>query len=306
MSGSGGGPWKKVDPKELAQKTRKEEKKTLDDDYETKVNEVLAQNLTEYNNRDVEKIKSILDNIISNLGDEVEGAIDLLFGGSVSKHTYIDGLSDIDALVIFNDTELANRSPAELRDILGKITKELYKSENVSVGNLAVTVKTDGQVIQLLPTLQVDDGFKISSNNGKEWSSIQPQRFSESLTELNNKNGGKIIPTIKLAKAIIYTLPSQQQLSGYHVESMAVQVFKNYNGPITPKAMLEYFFENAGNVVKKPIKDVTGQSSHVDDYLGLENSPQRRIVSLALDRISRRMKNADGMLSVEEWNPLFG
>jgi Second Messenger Oligonucleotide or Dinucleotide Synthetase domain len=305
MSGSGGGPWK-VDPKEVAQKTRKEEKKALDDDYETKVNEVLAQNLTEYNNRDVEKIKSILDNIISNLGDEVEGAIDLLFGGSVSKHTYIEGLSDIDALVIFNDTELANRSPAELRDILGKITKELYESENVSVGNLAVTVKTDGQVIQLLPTLRVDDGFKISSKNGKEWSSIQPQRFSESLIELNKKNGGKIIPTIKLAKAIIYTLPSQQQLSGYHVESLAVQVFKNYNGPTTPKVMLEYFFENAGNVVKKPIKDVTGQSSHVDDYLGLENSPQRRIVSLALNRISRRMKNADGMLSVEEWNPLFG
>ena len=191
--------------------------------------------LSEYNDRDVDTIKNILDNIISDLGDEVEGAIDLLFGGSVEKHTYIDGLSDIDALVIFNDTELVDHSPEELRDLLGKIIKDRYGDENVFIGNLAVTVRTKGQVIQLLPTLRIDDGFKISSNNGKEWSAIQPQKFSDSLTTLNKKNGGKLIPTIKLAKAIIYTLPNQQQLSGYHVESLALEVLENMMALLLPK-----------------------------------------------------------------------
>ena len=70
--------------------------------------------------------------------------------------------------------------------------------------------------------------------------------------------------------------------------------------------MLTHFFEQSATIVKKPIKDSTGQSVHVDGYLGTENSTQRRIVSMALERISRRIRNADGMCSVEQWGKILG
>ena len=58
--------------------------------------------------------------------------------------------------------------------------------------------------------------------------------------------------------------------------------------------------------VKKPIKDKTNQSIHVDDDLGPENSPQRLRVSYTLDRIGRRMRNADEVGSIEEWESILG
>ena len=42
-----------------------------------------------------------------------------------------------------------------------------------------------------------------------------------------------------------------------------------------------------------PISDSTGQSIHVDDYLGSRSSNSRRMVSDSLSQISRRMNNAD-------------
>ncbi len=306
MSGSGGGPWRETSPDKLAQQIREAEQEELDKSYETEVNNLLAKLLTGYNDRDVDAISRILDKIIEDFGDMVEDSVELVFGGSVSKHTYVDGFSDIDALVCLNQERFKDTTPEELRRFLGTILKERYGEDKVTVGNLAVTVETQGFTIQLLPALRMEEGCKISSNNGKDWSRIHPERFADTLTQSNKENGGKVIPTIKLAKAIITTLPPQQQLTGYHVEALAVQIFKQYTGAKTPKAMLEYFFNQAGSFVRKPIVDTTGQSVHVDEYLGPENSTSRRSISLSLDRISRRMKNADGMHSTDQWNTLLG
>jgi hypothetical protein len=116
---------------------------------------------------------------------------------------------------------------------------------------------------------------------------------------------GKLVPCIKLAKAIIATLPEQRQLTGYHTESLAIQVFKDYKGPKTSKAMLRHFFENAPGHVKEPIRDSSGQSVYVDEYLGEANSLGRRIAADALGRIARKIRNADGARSVERWRELF-
>ena len=306
MGGSGGGFFGGIDPLDQANKVRDTEKRAQDTAYETDVNEYLSSELAIYNDRDSETVQSIINHIKNDLKDQTEGTIDLLYGGSIAKHTYVDGLSDVDALVLFDKTDVADKTPKQLRNLLAQNLKERYGEENVRVGRLAVTVNFKANDIQLLPALRIGDSFKISSNDGKIWSRIRPQKFAEVLTKVNQSKSGKVIPTVKLSKAIMSNLPEKQQLSGYHIESLAVKIFKNYNGSMTPKAMLTNFFEQASSAVKDPIKDSTGQSIHVDDYLGPKNSTQRRIVSMALDRISRKIKNADGMRSVERWKIIIG
>ena len=117
---------------------------------------------------------------------------------------------------------------------------------------------------------------------------------------------GKLVPTIKLTKAVIATLPEQRRLTGYHVESLAIKIFKDYSGTKIPKAMLHHFFEKAATFVKEPITDSSGQSVHVDEYLGGSNSLQRQIVADAMGRIARRIKNADGAGSIEMWRAILG
>ena len=83
-----------------------------------------------------------------------------------------------------------------------------------------------------------------------------------------------------------------------------MRVFDSYKGPKTPKAMIQHFFENCPKHILTRIRDVTGQSPHVDDYLGKSNSTQRRIVADAMARVARIMRNADGAKSPERWEKL--
>jgi tRNA nucleotidyltransferase (CCA-adding enzyme) len=305
MGGSGGGYFKgSGDPSELARRLRDTEAQTRDEGYETGVNQELGEFLKDFNARDAAGTREILDDVKNALGDEIGGTVDLVYGGSVSRHTYLEGLSDTDALVIIEPDEVGRKSPERLKDRFAQRQRELYGEQNVKVGDLAVTVTARGKEVQLLPAMRDGDGFRIAAPDGRSWSRINPRAFAEKLTQANKAQDGKLIPTIKITKAVIAALPKQQQLTGYHVESLAIEAFKNYEGPRTYKAMVAHFFDRAAELVKSPILDRSGQSVYVDEYLGAANSQERRVVSQALQRVRRKLQNADASKSVEAWSEL--
>lgn len=311
MGGSGGTIFfsPKVEIGNLQRRLRVSEDKTKDESYEQelagRVNELLVQ----YNDRDVDKIGSYLETIREVLQEDSEGTIDLRFGGSIQKRTYVDGLSDIDCLVLLKDPELVSQTPKEvLNSFTAKLGDRLKNVEAVSVGNLATTIRyEDGTEIQLLPAIRKGSGYAISSARGDNWSSIiRPEKFASTLTKTNQDFGGKVVPTIKLVKAALANLSQKYQLTGYHVESLAIEAFKSYQGPKATKHMLEHFFERAQVLVLKHVKDKTGQSLNVDDYLGPEDSSLRKAVSTEMNRISRRMKNANAVGLSSEWLRAIG
>lgn len=297
----GGGGYFRSKPENIKKKLRDSEAKTENAVYDAEVASLLSELLANFNGRDTEAINRHLSEIKKSIEKDIDGTVDLLFGGSVEKHTYIDGLSDIDSLVILNNAELANESPNTVKKFLAERLKERFPQTDIKIGKLAVTLKFSDAEIQLLPAVKSGDFFKIADKTGDNWSQIRPKAFSQKLTETNQNIGRKVIPVIKLAKAIISNLPKKHQISGYHTESIAIAAFKNYNGEVKPKEMLKHFFGEASKIVKQPISDSTGQSVHVDGYLGQANSLERKIVSDSFNRVQRRLKNADNFGSVEEW-----
>jgi hypothetical protein len=306
MGGSGGRYFPSYTPQEFQKKVRKAEDEARDVVYEANANTLLASYLAQFNDRDTEAINSLLEKAKSELSDEFEGTVDLLFGGSVAKKTYVDGLSDIDALLLLSKADVAHEAPADVKETCAERLREIFGRDNVTVGNLAVTVEKDGNVIQFLPALRSGEHFKIGNPEGTEWAKIRPRLFAESLSKANGELGNKLVPTIKLAKAIIGQLPEQRRLNGYHVEALALKIFNGYNGEKATRPMLKYFFERAGADLQQPMHDVTGQSDHVDDYLGGAQSVQRRIMADACDRISRRLKTADAAKDLGLWKQVFG
>lgn len=295
----------RVTADDLAKRTRQAEKEEYTASFETEVASFLANQLADFNNRDSDAVKRVFDYFKDDLADEFEGTIDLRYGGSVAKHTYVDGISDVDVLVLMNRSALQGKSPKELQKAFADSLRAKYGRDAVSVGQLAVAVTKDGNIIQFLPALRDGNKFKIASSDGKGWAQINPERFASKLSKLNQQLNRGLVPCIKIAKAIVSTLPEQRQLSGYHIESLAIQIFEKYNGTKTPKAMVSHFFQSAAEQVRNPIRDSTGQSRHVDDYLGDSNSLERKTVSDSLSRIARRMQNADGARSIEAWMELF-
>lgn len=275
--------------------------------FATEVNGLLARELAQVNSRDVAAVSDRLDEIREGLesqGVEIEA---LLFGGSVAKHTYVDGLSDVDSLALLDIDSMSNVSPSAAREQLADAIRSTLGAgdvERVEVGDLAVRVTyKGGMVIELLPAVRSGEQFVIPSEDGRSWREIDPQAFSRRLTEANRKLGDALVPTIKLAKAMIAELPAAQHLTGYHVEALALAAFQDYRGPRNPAAMLEHFFRSVRSAVLHPIKDVTGQSPEVDEYLGEEFSGRRQRTAASMARVARIMESST---LIDQWRELLG
>jgi len=310
--GGGGGVFEgDYTPEKYKEIIRQSHDNTQDAQFEATVNEKINERLAGYT-RDSDITGEHLNEIKEIIEEDNIGTIEMRFGGSVSKHTYVDGLSDVDVLIMIDKSELSDSSPQDvLKYIKAKLTDANSRNiEDIRTGKLAVTVKfSGGEEIQLLPAIRHGEGYRIASQKGDKWSDIiRPDKFAAKLTEVNQNCNGKVVPVVKLVKGILSQLPEDQQLTGYHIESIAIEVFKSYpeSNQKRPKAMLRYFFEKAKDVVKSPIEDKTNQSIHVDDDLGQKNSQERMRISYTLDRIARRMKNADEVGSVEEWESILG
>jgi hypothetical protein len=309
MGGSGGGGFLYgSSPEQIAKEIRNQEERTKSNAYNTAVTGLINDLLTNLNNRDNDTLKTHLDGIERALHKEIDGFIDLRYAGSVAKHTYVDGLSDIDSLAIINESELSEKTPQKVKEYFYKQIQARFPNTDVTIGKLAVTIKfTSGFEIQILPAIKTDIGIRIpSSRRANEWSNIiRPDNFAKLLRFSNTCMSGKLVPAIKLAKSIIASFPESRQLSGYHVESLAIETFAKYQGEKKLKPMLKHFFTEGAKCILNPIRDKTGQSVHVDDYLGAPNSVNRKMVSDSMSTVVRRMQNADGSEQVWAWEQLL-
>lgn len=308
MGGGGSFNYYKVDSDDIIRKIKESEKETDKQEYETWVRALLDKLLGKLNNRDTEAIAKHIQEIKNALNKEIDGTISTLFGGSVAKNTHTEGLSDIDTLVILNNTELSNKTPKEVLDYFVDRLKKRFPNTDMIKGDKTITVKFADSDVQLIPAVKYKTGIKIP--DADDWSKIvQPSVFARKLTVLNGRLDGKLIPTIKLVKGIISTFPSSYQLKGYHIENLALQVFENkvkqdFSASNLKRCVVE-FFKEAPKYVKKQIKDVSGQSRYVDEYLGKKDNIKRLMVADTLERTFRQLELSDAGNLKSTWKELL-
>ena len=86
------------------------------------------------------------------LRQEGNHVVQTMFGGSVKKGTYVTGLSDVDVLLIVNESSLVNQSPSAVIAYVQDTIQRWLPNNTVTAGKLAVTVNyAKGSEIQLLP-----------------------------------------------------------------------------------------------------------------------------------------------------------
>jgi len=277
------------------------EQKRLEGD----VNSYLQRLLVKLGDRNTEKTQEYIDAIAELLGEkhEIER---FLFGGSVAKHTFVDGLSDVDALVVLDRAEYSKEEPKDvLRSFFDSLAGGLPRDEvaKTEMGRLAVTVTySDGTEVQLLPAIRKGTDVCIADANAERWMPTNPRAFQKVLTRMNERLNRCLVPTIKLVKSVLSTLPDDIRPTGYHVEALSVEATKGYRGPATLKSLLLHIMTAASARVLRPIADVTSQSRSVDSYLGKTNSERRERLSHAIAAVGRRMNAAP---SVGRWKEII-
>ena len=275
----------------------------MPDDHFNRYCEELLARYTRGNQQAVTRHLDSLCNVIRNEGHVVQ----TMYGGSVQRGTYVTGLSDVDILLIVNQSSLVNQPPARVIQQVRRTIKGQMPNNPVGAGNLAVTVGyASGIEIQVLPAIRTTSGgVRIAEPGSTSWSNVvHPETFARRLAEVNDANNGRVVQVIKLAKAMadcFITRPSRK-FSGYHIESLAIRAFRNYQGPQDPMAMLNHFLRHSMTAVKSPIADTTGQSEYVDEYLGPANS---RLRNRASTYFSQMRANVNSCTTRAKFNSLF-
>ena len=261
-----------------------------------KVDAYLREKLRDYNDRDAETINRHIRGLRDALEQSGNDVLSTRFGGSVSRHTYVDGLSDVDVLLIVNDSTLSGRDPRVVIQRMAELIQHRMPKTQVRTGHLAVTVTyADFHEIQVLPAIRTKAGIRIANPGRNEWSGVlHPERFAQKLTEVNQANGGRVIPAIKLTKALANRVirSDKDKINGYHIESLAIEAFKNYRGPTDRKSMVSHLLEFSSSGVMQPIRDSTGQSRFVDDYMGRPGSDARQKSATHFRQMKDRLERA--------------
>ena len=121
--------------------------------------------------------------------------------------------------------------------------------------------------------------IKIANLGRNQWSNVlHPERFAQKLTRVNQSRSGQVIPAIKLTKSLAHHVVSRDadKITGYHIESLAINAFQDYRGPTDLKSMVLRLTNYSTKAVLNPIKDSSGQSRNVDDYMGAQGSSVRQ------------------------------
>ena len=274
---------------------------------EDRFNEWCEALLVRYNRRNTRAVTRHLESLCGFLRQEGNHVVQTMFGGSVHRRTYVTGLSDVDVLLIVNHSSLVNQSPAKVIEYVRDTIQQRLRQNTVTAGNLAVTVSyADGIEIQILPAIRTNTrGIRIAEPGSTGWSNVvQPEDFARKLTAVNHARNGRVVPVIKLAKAMadcFITRPSRK-FSGYHIESLAIDAFRNYQGPQDPKSMLNHLLSHSMTAVMRPITDSTGQSTYVDEYLGPANCNLRKRASTYFGQLRAKVNSCE---TKKEFDDLF-
>ena len=267
-------------------------------------NRYCEQLLAQYKRRNTKAVTRHLRGVCDVLSHDDDHVVQTKFGGSVQKGTYVTGLSDVDILLIVSQSSLRNKPPSKVIAYVRDIIKQQFPKNRVTAGKLAVTVSyADKTELQILPAIRTTDGFRIAEPGSSKWSNvIHPDRFVNRLIKVNNACGGRVVPTIKLAKAMAdcFIRDSSRKISGYHMESLAIYSFAGYEGDLDPRSMLVHFLGHSIKAVMTPIKDPTGQTSHVDGYLGQAKSKLREGASTQFGQMRRKVSSCKTRAEFDE------
>ena len=269
-------------------------------------NEYCESLLVQYKRRNGKAVARHLNGLSNILRHDDDHVVQTKFGGSVQKGTYVSGLSDVDALLVVNQSKLKNKSPSKVIKYVGDIIQRRLPKNPVHKGKLAVTVGyADKTEIQILPALRTTDGFRIAEPGSTQWSNVvHPERFAENLIKVNNAWGGRVVPVIKFGKALAdcFITREDRKIKGYHMESLAVGAFKRYKGELDSRSMLLHFLGYAAKAVMTPIPDPTGQSKFVDEYLGPADSKLRKGTSTYFGQMRGKVRSC---MTRADFNALF-
>ena len=101
-------------------------------------NQYSEQRLVQYKRRNAKAVTRHLNGVCNILRNEDDHVVQTKFGGSVQKGTYVTGLSDVDVLLIVDQSSLKSKQPSTVIAHVRDTIKRRLPKNPVSEGKLVV------------------------------------------------------------------------------------------------------------------------------------------------------------------------
>ncbi len=239
--------------------------------------------------------------------------------GSWDRNTLVKYLSegDVDVMVILhysNNKDLVDGPNSETRTLnkFKDILQSKYPNTEMRRDRHCITMKLSQFTLDVVPAIEYTaGGYRIPDSVDGKWINTNPIKFAELITSINKNTDGMVIPVIKMLKA--WNRNIGYLLSGYHIECMAYNHYKNYTEKYTYGSTLQVFFSKLSNYLTNSTYDPIS-SSRVDTYL--DNSASYTNRQIAINKaISAASKSTSAVEMNEKgynekaiilWKDIFG
>jgi SMODS domain-containing protein len=126
--------------------------------------------------------------------------------GSYSRHTAIETIPDVDVLLFVPEDQLERTPNAVLLEV-HKVLREYPESAISTEGqrrSVRLDLSADDLYLDIVPAVAedgLDEALKVPDRPQQEWILSDPLGYAHRLSRLNQANGEKFVPLVKLVKA---------------------------------------------------------------------------------------------------------
>lgn len=198
--------------------------------------------------RDVEEIgiKTSISNLRTKLSYSSRNFSDHFIFGSYSRGTIlprdIDGYSDIDYMIIFN--EVGYKPQRYLNWIRTNIAEKYYSSSEIYQSNPTIVLKLNRIKFELVPAIKNNYGqlqIPAKSSNYNDWILTDPKKFDAILIRANQIHNNLIKPLVRLVK--YWNVKAGYPFESFELEQKVVNNF--FYGNIL---LRDYFYDFANSL----------------------------------------------------------
>ncbi len=131
---------------------------------------------------------------------------DTRLSGSYARHTAIELIQDVDVLVFVPETELDRTPNAVLLELHG-VLRDFPGGAIDTRGqrrSVRITLESDDLRLDIVPSVldgDLGEPLRIPDRHQEQWIRSDPLGYAERLSGLNQENGAKLVPLVKLMKA---------------------------------------------------------------------------------------------------------
>jgi len=252
------------------------------------------------------------DRIVSLLSKSFE-ILDSFATGSISNYTAVKDHADLDIMVVLHWTKhIKDRKPSE---VLADVQSHLSEFRTGRRNGQAVTLYYDTWPdVDVVPVSRAknDDGsinyYSVPDMNTERWIESRPRKHTKALKEMNEAFGLEFKKIIKMLKWWNHQHSSLMQ--SYHLEGLALQIFKNKNVDEYPWDI--YCFFDQACVLTQSL--LWHDGDNVDDYLFLKSDKRQGILK-RLEAARDKARSAwshtyngrdEGEQAIKIWRQIFG